>query len=163
MSCAQIPSSVSVHKVIVRVRSVAWAASLAQHGIIAVHGASAYRHHLEHLALDHHHHASSSSSVSTSAADAALAVFDLAGAPERFELELLPTEAEDGDGNGNGAAQREAWHRANAPPTDEFWAALEQSVSGKQVCDRQSVSPTALGIAGWAREPWVSQGNLNPV
>ena len=120
-----------------RVRSVAWAASLAQHGIIAVHGASTYRHHLEHLALDHHHHApsSSSSSASTSAVDAALAVFDLAGAPVRFELELLPTAAEDGNG-----AHREAWHRANAPPTDEFWSALEHSVSGKQVCDWQSVS-----------------------
>jgi hypothetical protein len=136
------PSASSVHKVIVRVRSAAWAASLAQHGIIAVHGASAYRHHLEHLALDHHHASSSSSasSSSTSEVDAALAVFDLAGAPERFELALLPTEAEDG-----GTAQREAWHRANAPPTDEFWAALEQSVSGKQVCDRQSVCV----FSGW--------------
>ena len=127
-----------------RVRSAAWAASLAQHGIIAVHGASAYRHHLEHLALDHHHHASSSSSsasASTSEVDAALAVFDLAGAPERFELALLPIEAED-----DGTAQREAWHRANAPPTDEFWAALEQSVSGKQVRNRQRVCVSFSGI-----------------
>jgi hypothetical protein len=41
-----------VHKVIVRVRSTAWAVTLAQHGIIAVHGASAYHQHLEHLALN---------------------------------------------------------------------------------------------------------------
>jgi hypothetical protein len=52
LECLPPPSPLAVHTVIVRVRSTAWAASLAQHGIIAVHGASAYHQHLEHLSLD---------------------------------------------------------------------------------------------------------------